>query len=179
MTDAELVAKVLEGRAEAFATLVGRYHEGCARLAYRLLGNRQDAEDALQDSLLRAYRSLGRYHDRELFRAWLYRILVNRCRTIGGSRARRDGRFVHDPALEERAGGDRTAERAEIRDAFQAALDSIEPKLREAFLLKHGEGLDYEEIAGITGVGVSALKMRVKRACEALRPKLEETFRER
>lgn len=179
MTDAELVAKVLEGRAEAFATLVGRYHGGCARLAYRLLGNRQDAEDALQDSLLRAYRGLGRYRDRELFRAWLYRILVNRCRTIGGSRARRDRRFIHDPEADRFTDGDASAERAEIRDAFQAALGSIEPKLREAFLLKHGEGLDYEEIAAITGVGVSALKMRVKRACEALRPRLEESFRER
>jgi len=179
MTDAELVAKVLEGRAEAFATLVGRYHEGCARLAYRLLGNRQDAEDAIQESLLRAYRSLGRYHDRERFRAWLYRILVNQCRTLGGRRAKRDHRFVHDPGVEERPGAAAEAERAELRDAFQVALDGLEPRLREAFLLKHGEGFDYTEIATITGAGVSALKMRVKRACDALRPRLEEELRER
>jgi len=179
MTDAELVAKVLEGRAEAFATLVGRYHQGCARLAYRLLGNRQDAEDAMQESLLRAYRSLGRYHDREMFRAWLYRILVNQCRTLGGRRTRRDRRFVHDDAVVERSSGESQEKRAEIRDAFQVALDQLEPRLREAFLLKHGEGLEYAEIAVITGAGVSALKMRVKRACDALRPRLEEALRER
>ena len=179
MTDAELVAKVLEGRAEAFATLIGRYHEGCSRFAYRLLGNRQDAEDALQESLLRAYRSLGRYHDREMFRAWLYRILVNQCRTLGGRRGRLDRRFVHDPSATERPSTNSEQERAEIRDAFQVALESLEPLLREAFLLKHGEGLEYAEIATITGAGVSALKMRVKRACDALRPRLEEALRER
>ena len=179
MTDAELVAKVLEGRAEAFATLVGRYHDGCARLAYRLLGNRQDAEDALQESLLRAYRALGRYREREMFRAWLYRILVNQCRTLGGRRGRQDRRFVHDPVALEGPSGDGQERRAEIRDAFQVALDQLEPRLREAFLLKHGEGLEYGEIAEITGVGVSALKMRVKRACDAMRPSLREALRER
>lgn len=179
MTDAELVAMVLEGRAQAFATLVGRYHEGCARLAYRLLGNRQDAEDALQETLLRAYRSLARYQEREMFRAWLFRILVNQCRTLGGRRGRRDRRFVHDPSATERPYGGTEAARAEIRDAFQTALETLDPLLREAFLLKHGEGLEYGEIAAITGAGVSALKMRVKRACDALRPRLEEIWRER
>jgi RNA polymerase sigma-70 factor (ECF subfamily) len=179
MTDAELVAKVLEGRTEAFATLVGRYHQGCARLAYRLLGNRQDAEDALQESLLRAYRGLGRYHDREMFRAWLYRILVNQCRTLGGRRSRDGRRFVHDPSATERPSRDWQEASVEIRDAFQTALDTLDPLLREAFLLKHGEGLEYGEIAAITGAGVSALKMRVKRACDALRPRLEEVWRER
>jgi len=178
MTDAELVAMVLEGRAQAFATLVGRYHEGCARLAYRLLGNRQDAEDALQEALLRAYRSLARYQDREMFRAWLYRILVNQCRTLGGRRSRWVRRFVHDPSATERPSGDSEETRAEIRDAFQTALDTLDPLLKEAFLLKHGEGLEYAEIATITGAGVSALKMRVKRACDALRPRLEEIWRD-
>src|SRR5262245_52128294 len=102
MTDAELVARVLDGHVETFATLVGRYDEGCARLAYRLLGNRQDAEDALQETLLRAYRGLGRYHERERFRGWLYRILVNQCRTLGGRRSLRERRFVHDDGVAER-----------------------------------------------------------------------------
>ena len=89
-----------------------------------------------------------------------------------------DRRFVHDPTATERPSANSEEERAEIRDAFQVALDSLEPLLREAFLLKHGEGLEYAEIAAITGAGVSALKMRVKRACDALRPRLEEALRE-
>ena len=173
MTDAELVARVLDGHAEAFTVLVGRFHEGCARLAYRLLGNRQDAEDALQETLLRAYRSLGRYRDQDAFRAWLYRILINQCRTLARRRARLDRRLVHDPAALEHPAPDPAERRNEIHDAFQVALDGLEPLLKEAFLLKHGEDLDYTEMARITGSGISALKMRVKRACDALRPRLE------
>ncbi len=179
MTDAELVARVLDGHAGAFATLVGRYHEGCARLAYRLLGNRQDAEDALQEALIRAYRGLGRYRDQDAFRAWLYRILINQCRTLARRRARLDRRLVHDPAALEQPAEDRAARRAEIHDAFQVALDGLEPRLKEAFLLKYGEGLDYAEMSRITGSGVSALKMRVKRACDAVRPRVERMLNER
>jgi RNA polymerase sigma-70 factor (ECF subfamily) len=86
---------------------------------------------------------------------------------------------VHDPTATERPSGGTEAARAEIRDAFQTALETLDPLLREAFLLKHGEGLEYGEMAAITGAGVSALKMRVKRACDALRPRLEEIWRER
>ena len=186
MSDAEVVARVLDGDARAFAVLAARYHESCARLAYRLLGNRQDAEDALQETFLRAYQALGRYDERNQFRSWLYRILVNQCRTLAGRRTRRERRLVRDSdgSLEAAAGlsdyradgrGENPAERrAEIRDAFQVALDGLEPKLREALLLKYGEGLDYAEMARITGAGISALKMRVKRACDLLRPRLEE-----
>jgi len=173
MSDAELVARVLAGDPRAFAALAKRHHQGCARLAYRMLGNRQDAEDALQETLLRAYRALGRYQERELFQAWLYRILVNQCRTLGARRARRDGRLMPDPVVVERAAVPSTERREDLRDAFQVALGGIEPKLREAFLLKYGEGLEYAEMARITGVGISALKMRVKRACDVMRPRLE------
>ena len=61
----------------------------------------------------------------------------------------------------------------ELRDALDVALQELEPKLREALLLKHGEGLGYAEISSLIGVSESALKMRVKRACEQLRPRLE------
>ena len=178
MSDADLIARVLDGDPRAFAALAGRHYDGCARLAYRMLGNRQDAEDALQETLLRAYRALGRYQERELFRAWLYRILVNQCRTLGARRARMDGRLVRDDQAGERSAGESSERREELRDAFQVALEELEPKLREAFLLKYGEGFDYVEMSRITGVGVSALKMRVKRACDALRPRLEGMLRE-
>jgi len=174
MEDAELVVRVLEGEVEAFTILVDRYYDGCGRFAFRMLGNRQDAEDALQETFLSAYRGLGSYREEHAFRGWLYRILVNRCRSAARQRRRRDRRFVEEPLAVETAmarpdGGD-----PELRDALQMGLDSLDPLLREAFLLKHGEGLEYREMSALTGTGVSALKMRVKRACEALRPHLEE-----
>ena len=177
MNDAELIARVLDGHPEVFAVLVDRYYEDCTRLSHRMLGNRQDAEDALQETFLRAYRGLGRYREQDAFRAWLYRILINQCRTLAKRRQRRDHHFVHDPEAMESAAADAPEPRGEIRDALQVSLDTLEPLLREAFLLKYGEGLDYQQMASITGSGVSALKMRVKRACERLRALLTEVER--
>jgi RNA polymerase sigma-70 factor (ECF subfamily) len=176
MDDAALVARVLEGDVAAFTELVNRYYGDCSRFAHRMLGHRHDAEDALQETFLSAYGALGRYREQQTFRAWLYRILINRCRSVARQRRRRQDRFVEDSSAPEVAAADTPDGDAELRDALQSALDALEPLLREAFLLKYGEGLEYREMSAMTGVGISALKMRVKRACEALRPRLEAEF---
>src|SRR5919202_2839744 len=105
-TDAQIVARVLRGEAEAYAELVARYRDRYARYALHMLGTREDAEEALQDAFTRAYRSLARCEDPERFGAWLFRILVNRCRTAGARRGRRSRTFVSDEgALMGAAGG--------------------------------------------------------------------------
>ena len=86
-TDAQIVERVLRGDAELYAELVERYRDRYARYALHMLGNREDAEEALQDAFTRAYRSLARCEDPERFGAWLFRILVNRCRTVGARTA--------------------------------------------------------------------------------------------
>jgi RNA polymerase sigma-70 factor (ECF subfamily) len=176
MDDAALVARVLEGDVDAFTAIVNRHYGDCSRFAVRMLGNRHDAEDALQETFLSAYGALGRYREQQTFRAWLYRILVNRCRSVARQRRRRENRFVEDGAGHEVAAPQSSDGDAGLRDALQSALDALEPTLREAFLLKYGECLEYREMSAVTGVGISALKMRVKRACEALRPRLEDVF---
>src|SRR5438093_4145182 len=93
MTDAEIIAQVLDGRRDAYSGIVDRYYGECSRFAYRMLGNRQDAEDALQETFLRAYRALARYRHSDRFRPWLYRILVNQCRTTARHRRRYTARF--------------------------------------------------------------------------------------
>ncbi len=173
MDDAALVARVLEGDIAAFTELVNRHYPDCARFAVRMLGDRHEAEDAIQESFLSAYGALGLYREQHTFRAWLFRILINRCRSVARQRRRRQHRFVQDGATHDQAPDPAPADDPELRDALQRALDTLEPRLREAFLLKYGEGLEYREISAMTGVGVSALKMRVKRACDALRPRLE------
>jgi RNA polymerase sigma-70 factor, ECF subfamily len=176
-SDAALVGRVLDGDEAAYATLVARYRERYARFAVRMLGNREDAEEALQDAFVRAYRSLGRCEDRERFGAWLLRILVNRCRTAGARRGRRDRTFVHDPGALLDASADHTEAREAWREEIERALARLDADQREAFLLKHVEGMSYEEMVEITGAGVSALKMRVKRACDRMRAMLEEVER--
>lgn len=173
MDDAELVARVLAGEVAAFTVLVDRYYPDCTRFALRMLGNPHDAEDALQETFLSAYTALGRYRERHTFRAWLYRILINQCRSVGRQRQRRLRRFVEDGRAHDAAAADGGSGDPGLRDALQAALDALEPRLREAVVLKYGAGLDYREMSVMTGAGVSALKMRVRRACQALRPMLE------
>jgi RNA polymerase sigma-70 factor (ECF subfamily) len=172
MTDAALVERARAGDMDAFGRLVDRYYGDCTRFARRMLGNRDDAEDALQEAFVHAYRGLPRYQERDAFRAWLYRIVVNECRRLAARRWRSERREVNDEQAMERAasGEDRSVE---LRDQLQVLLAGVEPLLREALLLKYGEGLEYVEMARVTGASVPALKMRVKRARDQLRPLLE------
>lgn len=174
-SDASAVAAVLAGDVDAFAILLRRYRDVYTRFAVRMLGSREDADDALQSAFVRAYRNLARCEDPARFGAWLYRIVLNECRTFGTRRGRRELRMVRDEGILERAlAADRVDEDVALRAEMQHALDQLEPDQREAFVLKHVEELGYEEMAALTGAGVSALKMRVKRACERLRELLEE-----
>lgn len=164
----------MRGNAEAFRELVERYRDQYARYALHMLGNREDAEEALQDAFTRAYRALPRCEDPERFGAWLFRILVNRCRTAGTRRGRRARTFVTDDAALLGASEEHPEDRAAWREEIDRALQQLRAEQREAFLLKYVEELGYDEMSRMTGVGVSALKMRVMRACERLRDLLSE-----
>lgn len=172
VSDAALVRQVLAGRPEAFALLVDRHHARCLRIATHLLADSDDAEDVVQDAFVRAYRHLGNYRERDKFGAWLTRILVNQCRT----RATKNARYValepemHTADLAVQA----TDAQFERRTELAQAMAQLVPEQREAIVLRFGEDLSYDEMATVTGVGVSALKMRVQRACARLRTLLTE-----
>ena len=173
-SDAAVVRRVLGGDVEAYGILVERYFDHYVRFAAHLVGNREDAEEVVQDTFLRAYRALGRYEERERFGAWLLRILVNRARTVSAIGRRREKMFPEqiDESLPE-ASEAHPADRAALREEMARALSQLGRDQREAFLLHYVEGMSYEEMAAITGSGVSALKMRVKRSCERLREILQ------
>jgi RNA polymerase sigma-70 factor (ECF subfamily) len=174
MTDAMLVRRVLDGDTAAFTALVDRHAAACTRFATRMLGNREDAEDATQETFLRAYRSLARYEERQAFRTWLFQILINRCRTAAVRRERRHRMFLVDDDAVASASVRPAAEASDLRAELQRVVDALDADQREAFLLKHVEQLSYDEMAAATGVGVSALKMRVKRACDRMQWMLRE-----
>jgi len=171
--DAADVRRVLAGDVDAYTRLVNRYYERCSRYAFRMLGNRDDAEDALQATFIRAYRALDKYQERDRFSAWVYRILMNQCRSVAARRAQRERVFVREEAAFLSA-PDQTPNWSGDSDEFvQRVLAELDPLLREAFVLKYVEEMSYEEMSALTGAGVSALKMRVKRACERLRARWE------
>lgn len=165
--DALLVRRVLAGDAEAFGELVTRHHARCLRLAVHLVGDAAEAEDAVQEALLRAYRHLGGYREEDRFGAWLTRILVNQCRSAR-ARARRPV-----PADVEWAGGERAtahpADEAAQREELARALGRLPSDQREAVVLRYADELSYDEMAAATGATVAALKMRVQRGCRRLR----------
>jgi len=171
LSDAEIVTRVRAGEVEAYRYLVERHYGDCLRYAWRALGNEADAEEAVQDAFARAYRFLHRYDEGKRFRGWLFGILLNRCRTMGAMRQRRDGGLVSLDSLETAEGASLGTRHPDL-DGFDAevqrALLRIEPLHREALLLKYADDWTYEEIAHATGARVSALKMRVKRAREQL-----------
>jgi RNA polymerase sigma-70 factor (ECF subfamily) len=170
-SDGVLAARAARGDDRAFHRLVDRYANDCARYAMHMLDHRQDAEDAVQDTWWRAYRALSRYQERDVFKRWLFRILVNVCRTTIERRGRLRRRFVEDGGALAVA-PDVTSDHSHDT-TFEHLLMRLNPRAREALLLKFGENLEYTDMAELTGDSVSALKMRVKRALEALRSTVE------
>jgi RNA polymerase sigma-70 factor, ECF subfamily len=173
MSDLAIIDRVLDGDVEAYAQLIERHYDRCARIALRIVGNREDAEEALQDAFLRAFNALGDYEERERFSAWLTRIVVNECRTVLARTRRREAVFPDlDPvalsfaAIPADEGGD--------WPELEVALARLPDAQREALVLRYADDLTYEEMARITGAGESALKMRVQRAFARLRSLLSE-----
>ena len=173
MSDRAIIHQVLAGDVEAFARIVDRHYARCARIAVRILGNREDAEEAIQDAFLRAFKALDDYEDRERFSAWLTRILVNQCRTVLARTKRRDAVFLDLDVRQLEFAVD--ADDAEGPwPELDRVLEQLPADQREAIVLKYADDLTYQEMSRITGAGESALKMRVQRAFARLRALLQE-----
>ncbi len=182
LTDAAFVTKVRAGDTAAFGVLVERHARSLFRLAYRMTGNQQDAEDVVQDSLLRAYRQISKFDERASFGTWLYRIATNCALDLVRSRKRHWDRVapaetgVEDPILS-LPSGDPTPERAalsgEVGERVAEAMNELSAMERAAFVLRHFEGLRMEEIGRALDCQPGAAKHSVFRAVQKLRRALE------
>lgn len=172
--DAEVVARVLGGDTEAFAVVVRRYEAALLRFATRMLGSRDSAEDAVAESFVRAYRHLASCREPGRLRTWLYRIVANRCKSYLARRSLADVSLDEAAPVADPTDNEAALERSEQLALVERALARLSPEKREAFVLRHVEGLSYEEMARATGERIPTLKMRVHRAREALLETLEE-----
>jgi len=173
---AAVLARARQGDSDAFRALVERHGPSVFRLAYRMTGNEQDAEDVVQESFLRAYRQLGRFESRANFGTWLYRIVANcsfdhlRARQARHDQSRTDA--LNDATLDaadDDPDPERLARSAEIQDRVAAALSLLSPLERAAFTLRHYEGRSIDEIGVALGLRTSAAKHSVFRAVRKLR----------
>jgi len=181
-SDADLVERARGGVSDAFRVLVERHSRSVFRLAYRMTLNEFDADDVVQETFLRAYRSLGRFDGRSEFGTWIYRIAVNcsldlqrakgKRAEIGTSDEEGDGLTAtlaaHDPTP------DRVALSGQVRQIVDETLAELSPMERTAFLLRHVEGMAVPQISAVLGRNNGATKHSIFRAVrklrEALRP---------
>ena len=177
---AAVLARARQGDSDAFRALVEQHSRTVYRLAFRMTGNEQDAEDVVQESFLRAYRQLGRFESRANFGTWLYRIVANCSVDLMRAKQARHDQTRGEP-LETAADlpavdapdPQRLAESAEINRRVQNALGALSPLERAAFTLRHYEGRSIDEIGRTLGLGTSAAKHSVFRAVKKLRHALQ------
>lgn len=174
MGDEALVAAYVQGDHEAFNTLAERHQERIYRLAYRMLGDREDAYDAVQEVLLRLLKSLPRYRPTAKFSTWLYRLAANTCIDV---RRRRSSGAVLEPLDEERPAPEADPEalcEAGFRElVLNLALHALPEAQRLVLVLRDWEELSNQQVAEILGIEVGTLKSRLHRARAALRRVLE------
>jgi RNA polymerase sigma-70 factor, ECF subfamily len=161
------LAAARQGQSWALERFYGLYHGQIYALCHRVLGRRDDAEDAMQATFVRAFRELSRFRGDSALKTWLYRIAVNESLSI--LRKRRES----PETLEETAGC--SGEPAVLeRLVVQAALARVKPAHRAILVLRFWEGLSYEEIAGVLGISLAAAKMRLLRARQEFRKCYED-----
>jgi len=174
--DDAAVARARAGDSDGFRQLVEKHSRSVFRLAFRMTGNEQDAEDIVQETFLRAYRQLNRYESRSSFGTWLYRIAANCSLDLIRSRKHtrnRDDADVLQTVPASDPGPDRLALSGEVQQRVTAAMAELSQQERTAFVLRHFEGLSIEEISGMLGVNGNAAKHSIFRAVQKLRKALD------
>ena len=182
-SDLAVVARVKAGDHDAFRHLVDRHSRSVFRLAYRLTGHEQDAEDVVQETFLRAFRELRRFEARSSFGTWLYRITVNCSHDLLRQRPRAGTRpSLDDPEIalsaelaDASAAGDPLRELAcrRIDERVRSAMRGLSDQERSAFVMRHFEGLSIEEIGRALDLKTSAAKHSIFRAVHKLRRALD------
>ena len=188
LDESGLVAQSREGDSEAYGQLVRRYQNKIFRLAQHITQNREDAEDVLQETFLKAYEHLDQFQGNSRFYTWIVRIAVNQA--LMKLRRRRNDKSVsmdetidtgEDTIVREIAAWEENPEerlsRGELGDILDKAIEELDAPYRSVFVLRDIEELSTEETAEALGLSVPAVKSRLLRARLQLREKLTRLFK--
>ncbi len=186
MSDREklLLQKSKAGDISAFEELIEGYQKKIFNIAFRIVGNYDDANDLAQEVLIRIYRSIGNFKEQSSFSTWIYRITTNVC--LDDIRKRKNKKVIsldeeikvedgemqrqivsNDPLPED------TAERGELRELVNGAIQSLSEEHRVVIVLRDLQGFSYEEISGILKCPEGTVKSRINRARQALKNVLQ------
>ena len=187
VSDAVAIERTLAGDREAYRVLVDRHSRNIYRLAFRMMGNRQDAEEVVQESFLRGYQKLKQFAGNSNFGTWVYRIAANYAidllrqrKTDDSRRAVSSERDQDGPELDLLSrvtdpgpSPERMADSAQLAMRMNAALSTLTAAERTAIVMRHWDGCAIEEIAGVLNSSGNATKNTVFRAVAKLRKALE------
>jgi RNA polymerase sigma-70 factor (ECF subfamily) len=186
-SDAIAVERTLAGDRDAYRVLVERHSHSVFRLAYRMTGNRHDAEEVVQEAFLRGYQKLSQFAARSNFGTWVYRIAANYAIDRMRQKQKEDSRraaprttesdgMESDPldnVRDEAPTPERLTQSLELRKQMEQALAALSDAERTAFVMRHWEGCGIEEIAEVLKSSSNATKNTVFRAVQKLRHALQ------
>jgi RNA polymerase sigma-70 factor (ECF subfamily) len=190
--DAALIERIRAGETDVFLELIQPYEKGVYLLAYSVLKNQADAEDAAQETVLKAFKYLHQLTSAEKFKSWLLQIAMNEARI----RRRKDRAYLYESieeGLQQEESGEfmprqfadwreipsEVLERKEVREQLNKALYDLPDKYREIFLLRDVQRLDEGEAAEVLGISRAAAKARLHRARLQLRERLAPILKKR
>jgi len=179
-SDIEIVRKCLAGDVNAFEGFIEKYKKAVYNTAYRMVGNREEAEDISQEAFIRMYNSLSRYNPDYKFLTWALKITTNLC--LDSLRKRKGETVPIDETFDINDGNDTPEEeyiRKENQKMVQDAIMKLPDKYREFLILFHHRNLSYQEIMDITGESLTIVKNRLYRARQMLKEELIKREKER
>ncbi len=173
--DLPLITRFKNGDETAFDEIVLAYQDRIYGLCRRLLGNAHDAEDAAQDTFVKAFQNLPKFQPQASLYTWLYRIAVNTCLDYRRKpffdslfRRTREGEELQYDLPTGEPSPERLAESRQMEQALWKSLAKLSQKLRMVIVLKELEGLSYEEISDVLDISLGTVKSRISRAREEL-----------
>ncbi|HHT9152499.1 MAG TPA: RNA polymerase sigma factor [Candidatus Hypogeohydataceae bacterium YC40] len=170
-----LINRLKEGDKEAFEELVERYKEKCFALAYRFLGNPEDARDISQEAFAQVYLHIKDFRSESTFKTWFFKIIINLCRRQWQKRSVQSLDLYIDKEIDPLAQDDveLEVEQKELKRAIEGAVRRLPTKQREVFIMKHMEGMKISEISEVLNCAEGTVKMHLFRAVRALQEKLK------
>lgn len=182
LSDEELIQRFQNDDYSAYEIIVSRYKDQLLNFAYRFLGNVEEAEDIVQETLLRLYRNKHAYRQIAKFSTWIYTIAGNLAKTELRKRKRRKVVSISDIGFDDKeyeiedqlATTDKDANTALTEKIIQKAIDELPPRFKQVIVLRDIQELSYEEIGSILHIPLGTVKSRVNRARLKLQSKLKD-----